>query len=127
MQNEQRAIPEFATWYPTWQERMKAHEPMRWLVEARNEVVKHGDLVTKSTARVGLIASWLDFRVLGETEVPAVLDARDVAAHFSAERKKAGQTAELEQAKREDAAIVVERRWVVDTMPERELLDLLAQ
>lgn len=127
LQNEKRAIPEFPAWYGSWQERVQADGAMRWLVEARNEVVKQGDLVTKSTARVGIIASWLDNRVLGETEVRAVLGPRDVAAAIAADMKNAGQSAELERAKREDAAIVVERRWVVDTMPDRELLELLAR
>jgi hypothetical protein len=126
LQNEKHAIQDFDVWYAAWQDRMKADDAMRWLVDARNDVVKHGDLATRSTARVGILASWYGSRLLGETEVPAVLGPRDVAAHLSSELKDKGRSAELQRAQQEDAAIVVERRWVVDKMPDRELLELLA-
>jgi hypothetical protein len=41
---------EFEEWYGAWQEKMRADERMRWLVEARNTVEKQGDLDLHSIA-----------------------------------------------------------------------------
>jgi hypothetical protein len=57
LQKEHVAVPDFEPCYAGWQERMKADPVMRWLVDARNQIVKRGDLETRSTARA-LIRSY---------------------------------------------------------------------
>src|SRR5687767_543247 len=44
LQKQKAQMREFDTWYGRWQETMKDEPVLRWLVEARNRVVKEGDL-----------------------------------------------------------------------------------
>ena len=53
-------LPGFAEWYDCWQERMRADPLLKWLVEARNVIVKEGDLKTHSTVRLAVVDSWFD-------------------------------------------------------------------
>jgi hypothetical protein len=53
-------FPIFEEWYSTWQNIMRADHLMRWLVEARNVIVKEGDLETYSIARVSVVDSWFE-------------------------------------------------------------------
>src|SRR5664279_3760262 len=58
LQGEKRAVPDFDNWYRPWQDRMKADPVLKWLVDARNTVVKRGDLETASTAKLS-VRNWL--------------------------------------------------------------------
>ena len=55
LQSELKHSPGFDEWYGSWQEKMKKDDRMRWLVDARNKVVKQGDLKTFSVARAMLM------------------------------------------------------------------------
>ena len=50
----------FDRWYQAQQETMEADTRMKWLNSARNRIEKQGDLDTKSTAHIRVIAGWLD-------------------------------------------------------------------
>src|ERR1700676_3214289 len=48
LQNNKDKITGFEVWYSKWQEKMRSDVVLRWLVEARNQIEKQGDLQTKS-------------------------------------------------------------------------------
>ena len=48
LQNNKRHIPNFDAWYSAWQDKMRADNVMRWLVNSRNKIEKQGDLGTHS-------------------------------------------------------------------------------
>jgi hypothetical protein len=104
-------------WYSRWQGRMRADPRMRWVRDARNHIVKRGDLETHSTARVRVVGELLhsapiDIAVEPGTPVDEI--ARQIRLPVFGRR-----------AKRE-GTLVVERRWTVDPLPDDELLDAVA-
>jgi hypothetical protein len=68
LQSEKHSFDDFDDWYKPWQERLKADPVCRWVVGARNMIVKQGELETHSTAVVRLV-TWRD-AVLLELRVP---------------------------------------------------------
>lgn len=107
----------FADWYAQWEVRMKADARMRWLVQARNTIEKQGDLDTASVALVS-IALTDEESTVSRVEVPPLLSPDLVA--------EAVQFEGLPERIREQAVLVVERRWAVPELPDDELLDALA-
>jgi hypothetical protein len=104
-------------WYETWRSRMKDDPRMRWALQARNHVVKEGDLVAHSTARAWLAGDRIRSRP-AEFPVAATASAAEIARSL--------HLPGIEETVRREGVLVVERRWVVDDLPEEELLDLLA-
>jgi hypothetical protein len=104
----------FVAWCATWQDRMRQDAVPGWPVEARNRIEKEGDLDLRSTARVTLIASWL-LAPYDEFDVPPLLPPHAIATVL-AER-------DIPNELRETGVLKVERRWVIATLPDRELLD----
>jgi hypothetical protein len=117
LQQEMRHDEGFEEWYGAWQEKMRADERMRWLVEARNTVEKQGDLDLHSIATVRVLAGAYTGPDV-EYEVPAQLGPAEIAA--------AVEVRELPTEIRESGLLEVERRWTVPERPEEEVLDLLA-
>jgi hypothetical protein len=89
---------------------------LRWLVAARNHVVKEGDLATFSTATAGIQASWDEPEVV-TFQVPPLAPTLGIAATLT-ERN-------IPEDIRKSGLLRVERRWVAETLPEWELLDAL--
>jgi hypothetical protein len=116
LQAEKRAISDFDSWYAAWQERMRSDPLMDWLKHARNQVEKQGDLETKSTARVAVLADWSGPRT-DEFDVPPLLSADEIADYLSQR---------VPDELRQTGVLTVERRWVADNLPDHELLDVLA-
>jgi hypothetical protein len=118
LQKNKDKIPRFETWYASHQAAMKADPTMRWLVDARNEIEKEGDLATKSLVRVEIVASHLnEFPVM---QVEAHL-FDDVNSLF----KKVPRYALKEQVLKH-GLLQIERKWVHDKLPDTELLEALA-
>ena len=116
LQNEKKNIPDFESWYNKWRERFREDDLMRWLHNARNRVVKQGDLSVASKAHV-VIKNWLDCQIT-ELDVPPHLSAKQIAVTVCKiipknSLKKFG-----------DTVIFVERRWSVPDLPNKELLDV---
>jgi hypothetical protein len=116
LQNEKRAVPDFDDWYGIWRETLSQDGVLRWLVEARNHVVKEGDLETFSTATAAIHASWDEPEEV-TFEVPPLIQTVAVVARLSEQ--------EVPDDVRESGFLRVERRWVARTLPEWELLDAL--
>jgi hypothetical protein len=110
-------FPIFEEWYSTWQNIMRADHLMRWLVEARNVIVKEGDLETYSIARVSVVDSWFEppkFEML----VPPFTKTEDFALIL---QKTAPQGILWDVG-----LLRVERRWVDSRLPKQEILETLA-
>jgi hypothetical protein len=118
LQTEKHVIPGFDAWYNRWRAVMGASETLKWSVNMRNQVVKQGDLEARSIARVSVLAAW-DNPPAKEFEVPPKFGPEAIAQHL----KHTGIPEELLP----DAVAVVERRWVVASLPDREALDALAE
>jgi hypothetical protein len=118
LQTEKHVIPEFDAWYERWRAVMGATEVLKWSLDMRNQVVKRGDLEARSIARVSVLAAW-DNPPAKEIEVPSKLGPEAIAQHL----KHTGIPEEFLP----DAVAIVERRWVVASLPEREALDALAE
>lgn len=116
LQTKKSQIPDFDAWYARWQERMKADAVLKWLGDARTQVVHQGDLETRSVARVFVIASYLEPPCL-EKDVPPHLAPEEIARSVS--------LGEFPDFVRQNGFLRVERRWIADDLPEFELLDAL--
>jgi hypothetical protein len=117
LKTEKRTIPLFESWYAPWESSMRADSILRWAVDARNRVVKQGDLGARSLARVRVLLSW-DTPPVHEIDVPPSLGPMAIAARV--------RMPELPAPAREHVVFVVERRWVVETLPHHEVLEALA-
>jgi hypothetical protein len=120
LQKEKHLIPNFDKWYEGWRQRLRNDRALNWLHQARNVIVKEGDLETDSIAIVTLI-NWLDFPV-AKLKVPPFASAVQIAKII--ERKN---ILKLPEKIREEAVLVVERKWVASELPDEELLDVLAR
>lgn len=117
LQKKRDSIPGFAEWYAPWRERMEEDPQMRWLLDARNEVLHVDDLDLKSTAKVSVVATWCD-ELFEEYEVPSHLPLKQIGSQYD--------VAKLPDEVRKDGLLKVERRWVADSFPEWELSALTA-
>lgn len=117
IQKDKEKIPDFDPWYESWQERMREDRLMTWLKDARNLVEKQGDLDLASTARVTIVASWLDGPYF-ETEVSPLLGPEEIAGQLPVD--------DFPQNVRKEGLIEIERRWVSKDLPDNELTDVCA-
>lgn len=139
LQAAKQAIPGFEEWYEEQRELMKSDPVLRWTVDARNTVVKQGELETHSSFRAGIIVGYDDEASFVRTEhrrwtelmVGADVINKSVRTdpptsmplYVAHENLK---SLELPKLVREDATILYEREWFVDRFPDHELLMLLA-
>lgn len=118
LQSSKRSLEGFDAWYEPQQAKMRADSILRWLIEARNHIEKAGDLATYSQMTAKVIASYHD-----QLEVTAVEgDLFDNVAALLARVPRCYLVGQVF----EHGALRVERRWVANTLPDRELLDALA-
>jgi hypothetical protein len=122
LQSEKHSIVDFDDWYPRWRERLRADDVCRWVVDARNKIVKQGELDTDSTAVVKLV-TWQDDMLL-ESHVPPgapsslIVRNLPLMEHINNMHVLPGDL--------KSAAISIERRWVVDDLKDTEILEALA-
>lgn len=139
LQKAKSQIPGFDEWYPGEQDALRANPVMRWVVDARNHVVKEGDLATHSWLRVKVIANYddeaeevrLDQQAWAELLPGTVSRPSDTVISPPVRTTPAELRSSLARIKgplraRQDTTLVMERRWIVDELPEQELLTLLA-
>jgi len=116
VQAQKSEIAGFDSWYNEWQSKMRAQPLLKWLVDARNHIVKQGDLKVNSILRVGLVLSYYDIPQQ-EFEVPIRFDVGQIL--------KRVKLPSLPRDVAENAYLRIERRWVVNDLPDREILDVL--
>ena len=114
--NKERFI-DYEAWYGPWQETMRADPIMKWLIEARNVVVKEGDLKTRSVARVAMVDSWFDTAGF-EIEVTPLARTEDFI-RLVAKAKPADYVSAI-------PLLRIERKWIDSMLPDKELLEALA-
>jgi hypothetical protein len=123
LQSEKRSIANFDEWYAGWQVRLDGEPDAKWLIKARNLVVKQGDLEVTSVAVVRVL-TWKD-DVLMELPVPPgaatslILNNMPLLDLIKETQIPANDL--------RDAAIEIERRWSVAALEGRELLETLAR
>jgi len=122
-QSEKHAFKDFDSWYAPWQERMKAEPRLKWLRDARNTVVKQGELETCSTAIVRLV-TWKD-HLLGESRVPPEIPAELILCNIPL--LEFVNDIQIPPGDLESAAVAIERCWSAPGLEGREILDELAQ
>jgi hypothetical protein len=96
---------------------MRDDSVLKWLVDARNRIVKEADLSTKSVAKVGLVQSYLE-PPQEEFTVDPLTPTLEIA--------RAVLNAKPQCVEIRDGFVRVERRWVDQGLPEHEILDALA-
>jgi hypothetical protein len=97
---------------------MRDDPVMVWLRDARNAVVKQGDLEATSIARVGILIS-------GEVPFGVVLLPPFASTKEFASWLAASVLDLLPASLRDEAVLLVERRWEVEGLPGWELRDAL--
>jgi hypothetical protein len=123
LQSEKHSFTQFEDWYKRWQERIKADSILRWLKEARNTVVKQGELETSSMAVVKLVA-WKD-DVLVEMSIPPDTPPSLILRNIPL--FELVNNTHLPPGDLEHAVIIIERRWSVTDLGGQEILEALAQ
>lgn len=114
LQKQKAAIPDFATWYPEFQQACKKSEIMGWVVKSRNRITKESDLELLSSCQVVWTRNWIE-RVEATAKFPPRMS-----------------TAEIIHAMRHSGTppfgvISVRRRWVDKALPAWELLAATAE
>jgi hypothetical protein len=107
----------FDAWYADRQREMNGDAVMRWAVEARNHIEKEGDLDLRSTARVSVIASWLE-APYDEFDIPPLIPPEAIAIALAPR--------DIPDKIRREGVFTVERRWVTVSLPDHELLEACA-
>lgn len=119
LQKRKDAIPNFDGWYTKQQDRMRANPSLKWLHDARNYIVKKGDLETLSTAKVKISIEW-GAECIIETEINPLLSNEEIAEEI---RKKFVLPDEIV----EKAILSIERRWTTKELKGEEILETLAE
>ena len=117
LQKSSNNIPGFNEWYKNQQLRMKNDKILKWLKNSRNRIVKEGDLILYSKAKIAIVTSWLEPPSI-EIEIPPFTKTSDFVKVIS--REIPIKPSYLE------AILRIERKWVDSKLPETELLEGLA-
>lgn len=117
IQKNKTEIPDFDAWYRANVLEPWATDPvMSWAKDARNVIEKEGDLEMRSTLQVAVLYSYLST----EDMVLEVGRAELLKANIDQLVKTARRVLPPGIA---DAAVVkIQRRWVANTLPDRELI-----
>jgi hypothetical protein len=118
LQSNKGLISSFDSWYQEWRDRLGSDQLMRWMVDARNRIEKQGDLEAHSFVRAEIVASYLNEGPI--IEVPANLFDTPAALLRNIPQSALGEHI------RKTGTLRVQRRWIENTLPGRELLDAVA-
>jgi hypothetical protein len=119
VQKNKSQINNYEELYPSLAEEWSSDGIMKWAKDSRNQIEKQGDLELHSTLKATLIYSYLAEDDL-EIEVG---DEELLNAHLSALTKLA--KSRFPKALWSNAAVRIERMWISDKLPEKELLSAL--
>lgn len=123
LQSEKHEFSNFDDWYEPWQERLKANPILKWLKDARNTIVKQGELETNSTAVVKLV-TWRD-HVLAELSVPPDMAPSLIIRNVPV--VELVKNIHIPPGDLKNAALVIERRWTVSDLESWEILEALVR
>lgn len=117
IQKNKAEIPNFDSWYKLNVLQPWASDPvMSWAKDSRNVIEKEGDLEMQSTLQVAVLFSY-------ESEQDMVIEVgrRDLLQASVEQLLKAAHRT-LPPGVIDAAVIKIQRRWVANTLPERELI-----
>jgi len=117
LQKARSQFNNFDGWYGGWQNRMRKDNVMTWLVEARNVVVKEGDLSTSSKLRLAVVETWFAPPYI-EIDVPPFIETKDFIKSLA---KNNPNNVDLKVG-----LLRTERRWIDEQLKECELLEALS-
>jgi hypothetical protein len=117
LQKTKSDIPEFNKWYEAWQSKMRSDQILKWLNDSRNRIVKEGDLILFSKAKIAIVTSWLEPPSI-EIEIHPFTKTSDFVKVIT--ERISPKPSYL------DAILKVERKWVDSKLPKTELLEALA-
>lgn len=117
LQSNKAKFEDYENWYASWQTKMRDDSTLKWLNEARIEVVKRGDLEAHSVLHVSLVESWLSNPIF-EIEINPSLNSKELIEGFA---KSVPKDMPLNVG-----LLRVERRWVDSKLPEVELLGAIS-
>ncbi|MBR9825700.1 MAG: hypothetical protein GYB36_07845 [Alphaproteobacteria bacterium] len=118
LQKQKANIPNFDDWYERKQLDWRADDVMRWAVNARNTIEKIGDLETYSEVRATLIAG----HVLGPESIWVPEQKFGLPIDFL----KSIPTKYLSAHVVAHGHLILERRWVANTLPAHGLLEAMS-
>ncbi len=118
IQNAKQNIPNYDTWYPAWQTRLKEDKVMHWLCDARTDIVHKKDLEMYSQATVTVRC--YETILKATVEFPPFLSGKSILKYLIDEDIIDCNWGNL------DAYAVIERRWIVNDFPEHDILYYLA-
>jgi hypothetical protein len=114
LQKQKKVIPDFDAWYGGWREKLKADPLMRWMDDARDEIVHRVDLEAHSFLRAEINASYLN-------EGPSIQLPAHLLDDPLAFIKRIPLGDLLEHIAR-NGTLRIQRLWVENTVPDYELL-----
>lgn len=117
IQKNKNQIPQFDAWYGTHVHAAWANDPvMTWAKDSRNVIEKEGDLDLHSSVRLTLLFSYLSHQDLFVPSTRTELVAGNAKRLIRLARKR------LSTGVADAAVLRIERRWVANSLPDRELV-----
>lgn len=119
LQSNKSLIPNFDQWYEQYRNLMKSDEILKWLHQARNVIVKQQDLELHSIA-AARVRAWEDVSRL-EFQISPFITAEQIAKDLVRLH-----VVKAPEPIADHAILNVERKWIVNDLPNHELLDVIA-
>jgi len=119
LQSNKSLIPNFDQWYEQYRDLMKSDEILKWLHQARNVIVKQQDLELHSIA-AARVRAWEDVSRL-EFQISPFITTEQIAKDLVRLH-----VVKAPKPIADHAILNVERKWVVNDLPNYELLDVIA-
>lgn len=113
LQKQKAQLLDFDTWYQEWRDSARDDAVMKWIVAARNRIVKEADLELLSRADIRLSLDWVHEYAATWTMPPRYTTRQILIRLLS------------DQHVPPIGLLTIERRWVDRKLPDRELLEAL--
>lgn len=120
LQSEKNKISDFDSWYTGWQDKMKNDPIMKWLRDARNQIVKQSDLETTSFATIRAL-TYFNIPIMKLQKIPPFETTEKIVndiVKFSPFL--------LPEYLSKSCVLIIERHWLTVDIPEIELFDIIA-
>ena len=119
LQSNKSVIANFDQWYEKYRNEMKSDGILKWLHQARNIIVKQEDLELHSVASAR-VRAWDDVSRL-EFQISPFITTEQIAKDLVRMH-----VVKAPEPIADHAILNVERKWVVNDLPNHELLDVIA-
>lgn len=130
IQKDMTPVEGFREWYQPWQDAMRRDPVMKWAIDARNTVVKEGDLETNSEVEARVVFTYWDAADIMKRGLQAAPDKGEPVAtelmHTKDQILERAATRGWPDDLIDDALVVIERRWVDKAFHQVEILEAAA-